>query len=127
RQQQQIRGPPRATIDSQHCGKMGGQSRRVRAVWARKRPRHKAGADLIASKPSRSVAGAAATLETYEEARRSPSPALSAYGTLAAAIAILDRLRHILGRDRSLAMRPNGDCGCGARRHSNHKQRTGHN
>ena len=102
--------------------------RSIKARQARKRPRHKSGANLIASKPSRSVpAAAAAALETYVEARRSPAPAISALPPPTAAIAILDRLRQrILGRDRSLAVRPNRDRRCGACRRSNHEQRTGH-
>src|SRR5262249_34249475 len=91
-----------------------------------KRPRRRSGAFLITLKPS--VAPAAATLETDEEAKRSPPHALSADGPLAAAIAVLDQLRRrILGRERSLAVRPNRERGCGARRRSNHQQRTGHN
>ena len=117
----------RATVDSQHVARRSanqGASCRL----GPKRPRYRSGADLIASKSSRSVPGAAAALETYVEARRSPAPAISALPPPTAAIAVLDRLRQrILGRDRSLAVRPNRDRRCGARRRSNQKQRTGHN
>ena len=139
---------PRSSIDSKQIrlapqmrGPPAGGPRSIRNIVARrsadqgasghpgpKRPRHRSGANLIASKPSRSVpATAAAALETYVEARRSPAPAISALPPPTAAIAILDRLRQrILGRDRSLAVRPNRDRRCGACRRSNHKQRTGH-